>query len=293
MTQNELWYLLIEGQRDSKTGIVGNFYAYGQHLGEALGKIILASSDQDFKNQNLIEASFLEDFSEIEDNEEVVEISENVFMRQTTYSYPFDDPDRDFVAPTGIVKGVEDDELSYELIKENFIALDKNEDGIYSFELNVAKPNLIDIFYKSINSLQSVDGFWIYIKSYWEKQQTELWTAKHFTDKALVIDFLQSQEADTLENGYLDIVVHSLIGETNLILDEHKKIKLHTKDEDVFSSFIGQIMELGYEQTEDFYSLANDYHHCHYRPENSLTRNEFLVMLNDNKFELIDKWDEE
>jgi hypothetical protein len=291
--KEELWYLLIDGQRDSKTGIVGNFYAYGQHLGDALGKVISASNDQDFKNQSLIEASFLEDFSEIEDNEELVEISKNVFMRQTTFSYPFDDPDRDFVAPTGIVKGVEDGDLSYELIKENFIALDKNEDGIYSFELNVAKPNLIDIFYKSINSLKSVDGFWIYIKNYWENRQTELWTAKHFTYRELVINFLQSHEADTLKNGFLDIVVHSLKGETNLTLDEHKKIKLHTKDEDIFSSFIQQIMELGYEQTEDFYSLANDYHHWHYRPADSLTRTDFVGKLIDNNFELIDKWNEE
>jgi hypothetical protein len=291
--KEELWYLFIDGQRDSKTGIVGNFYAYGQHLGDALGKVILASNDQDFKNQNLIEASFLNDFSEIDDNEELIEISEKVFMRQTTYSYPFDDPDRDFVAPTGIVKGIQDGDLEYELIKENFIALDKNEDGIYTFELNVAKPNLIDIFYKSINNLPTVDGLWIYIKNYWDNQQTELWTAKHFNDKQIVIDFLQNHQSDTLENGYLDVVVHSLIGETNLTLDEHKKVKLHTKDEDVFSNFIEQIMELGYEQTKDFYSLANDYHHWHYRPADSLTRTEFLKKLIDNNFELIDKWDEE
>lgn len=291
--KDELWYLLIDGQRDSKTGIVGNFYAYGQHLGDALENVILASNDQDINNIILIEASLLNDFSEIGDNEELIQISENVFMRQTIYSYPFDDPDRDFIAPTGIVKGIDDGEFSYELIKENFIALDKNEDGIYSFELNVAKPKLIDIFYISINSLPTVDGFWIYMKNYWDNQQTELWTAKHFTDKQTLFDFLRNHEADTLENGYVDIVVHSLIGETNLTLDEHKKIKLHTKDEHIFSNFIDLIMELGYQQTEDFYSLANDYYHWHYRPKNSLTRNEFLVMLNDNKFELVDKWDEE
>jgi hypothetical protein len=291
--KEELWYLFIDAQRDSKTGIVGNFYAYGQHLGDALGKVILASNDQDFRNQSLIEASFLNEFSEIEDQEELIEISEKVFMRQTTYSYPFDDPERDFVAPVGIVKGVQDGDLDYELIKENFIALDKNEDGIYTFELNVAKPNLIDVFLKSINNLPSVDGLWIYIKNYWDNQQTELWTAKHFTDKQIVIDFLQNHQSDTLENGYLDIVIHCLSGETNLTLDEHKKITLHTKDEDVFSDFIGQIIELGYEQTKDFYSLANDYHHWHYRPADSLTRIEFVTKLIDNNFELIDKWDEE
>jgi hypothetical protein len=37
--KEELWYLFIDAQRDSETGIVGNFYAYGQHLGDALGKL--------------------------------------------------------------------------------------------------------------------------------------------------------------------------------------------------------------------------------------------------------------
>jgi len=291
--KEELWYLFIDGQRNSETGVFGSFYAYGRHLGDALGKVILASFDQDFKNQNLVEASFLDDFSEIEDSEELIEISEKVYMRQTTYSYPIDDPDKEFVAPTGIVKGVQDSDLAYELIKENFIALDKNDDEIYSLELNVAKTDLVDVYIKAINNLPSVDGFWIYIKNYWDNQQTELWTAKHFIDKEIVLNFLQSSQSDTLENGYLEIVVHSLNGETNLKLDEHKKITLHTKAEDVFSDFIGQTIELGYEQTKDFYSLANDYHHWHYRPADSLTRTDFVIKLIDNNFELRDKWDEE
>ena len=43
MTKNELWYLLIDGQQDADTGVVGNFYAYGEHLGDALEKTIISS----------------------------------------------------------------------------------------------------------------------------------------------------------------------------------------------------------------------------------------------------------
>lgn len=80
--------------------------------------------------------------------------------------------------------------------------------------------------------------------------------------------------------------------ETNLTLDDHKKIQLHTKDEEVFKHFIGQIKDLGYEQTRDFYNLEFGFQHWHYRLADSLNRTEFIEMLKDNHFEFIDAWEE-
>lgn len=289
MEKKQLWYFLIDGQQDNETGIVGNFYAYGEHLGDALDKTYKASKDYNFKNQNLTEASCLESFEVIGDNDELVEISKDVFLRSPTYTFPYDDPDKDFVPPVGIVKSVYEGEYDYELIKENFVAYGADENGIFEFELVLNKENLIGTFLKTIDFLPSIDGFWIYIKNFWDNESTELWSTKDFIDKKSLIDFLKTEKKNTLENGYLEIVIHSLSGETNLTLDDHKKIQLHTKDEEVFMNFIGEIIDLGYEQTTDFYNLEFGYHHFHYRPANSLTRNEFKQMLINNKFELISK----
>ena len=292
MRNKELWYLLIDGQQNSETGVFGNFFAYGNHLGEALDNAIKASNEYEFSNHNLVEASYFDNFGEIEDNAELVQIADDVYMRSATHTYPLDNSEKEFIPPTGIVKSAYDSEYDYDLIKENFVAYGANENGIFEFELVVAKQNLTDTFIKAIEFLPTVDGFWIYIKNYWENELTELWVAKHFTDKQTVINFLNEQERNTLENGYLDIVVHSIKGETNLTLDDHKKIQLHTKDETVFNNFGKNIMNLGYKQTKDFYNLEFGYYHFHYRPNDSLTRTEFKQMLIDNKFELIDKWEE-
>ena len=292
MTKKELWYILIDGQENSTTGVFANFYAYGNHLGDAFDKIIKASNEYKFSNQNLIEVSLLENFDVIGNNAELIKIADDVYMRPTTHTYPIGDIDKDFVSPTGIVKSVDDGEYDYELIKENFVAFIADENGIFEFELVLDKKNLIDTFLATIEFLPTTDGFWIYIKNYWEEEFTELWVTKRFTDKYAIIDFLNKQKQNTLENGYLDIVVHSIKGETNLTLNDHKKIQLHTKDEVVFRNFIGKIKNLGYEQTRDFYNLEFGYHHFHYRPADSLTRAEFKQMLTDHKFELIDKWEE-
>lgn len=285
---NELWYFLIGGQQDKETGLFGNFYAYGKDLGDALRNTFNASLDYDFNNPFVVEATLLDKFGIIEKNNELVQLTELVYTRQQTHCFPLDDPDKDFIPPTGIVKHVDDGEFEYELIKENFVAYGQNENGIFEFELVVAKENLIDVFLKAIGFLPTIDGFWIYIKDFWEKEYGELWAAKHFTDKQTIIDFLNTQRINTLENGFLDLVVHSLTGETNLMLDEHKKIQLHTKDENVFKDFIGQIYDLGYEQTEELFNLEFRFRHWHYKPADSLTRDEFTTMLANNNFEQLD-----
>lgn len=291
MTRDQLWYFLIDGQQDAETGVVGNFYAYGNHLGDALNRALLASEEFRFSKQNLTEASYLDNFDVIENNRDLIQIGDGVFMRPATYTFPFHDSDKDFIPPIGIVKSVFKGEYDYELIKENFVAYNADENGIFELELVLTKEHLIDVFLKIIGFLPSIDGFWVYIKNYWDNDLTELWIAKDFTDKSKIIDFLERQQKDTLENGYIDIVVHSLVGETNLTLDDHKKIQLHTKDEEVFKDFIGKIVDLGYEQTKDLYNLEFGYHHFHYRLADSLTRTEFKQMLTQNRFELIDKWE--
>lgn len=286
---NELWYFLIGGQKDNETGLYGNFYAYGKYLGDALRNTFNASTELNFNAPYLMEASLLNEFDEIENNNELVQLSELVYSRQQIHSFPLNDPDKDFIPPTGIVKDVADDELEYELIKENFVAFDKDENGIYQFELVLGKESLIVVFLKLIEILPTINGFWIYIKDFWEDENEELWVAKHFTDKHSIVNFLTSGKINTLENGYLDLVVHSLTGETNLMLDEHKKINLHTKNEDVFKSIIGQVLDFGYEQTtEELYNLEFGFRHWHYRPSDSLNREEFKAMLASRDFEQLD-----
>ena len=288
MAEQELWYLLINGLKDFNEGVFGNFYAYGNHLGDALEKTITASSEKNqFSQHAVIEASCLDRFEA--NGKEFIKIAEDVYMFLPIPTYPLDASDKGFVPPTGIVKSAYDGEYDYDLIKENFAASAADEHGCFGFELVLDKKNLIDTFMITIGFLPAVDGFWIYIKNYWENELTELWVAKHFTDKRAVVDFLNRQKENTLENGYLDIVVHSTKGETNLILNDHKKIQLYSKDENVFRDFIGNIIDLGFEQTREFYSLESGYHHFHYRLANSLTRAKFKQMLIDNKFELMDK----
>ena len=292
MKKDELWYFLLAGEVDAEMGSLGSFYAYGEHLGDALGKIMNAPLEFNFDNINLIEASLVDHSGLIDSENELFEIAEHVYVQPTLISYPLNSPNKMFFSPVGIVASIPEGEYENNLIKENFFALNTNENGIFEFQLVLEKEHLIDTFIKTIEFLPTIEGCLIYVKNYWENDLTELWAANHFTDKPTVIDFLLQQKKNTLENGYLDIVLYSSKGETNLMLDEHKKIRLQTKDSEVFSDFIGTIVALGYKQTIDFFSLEFGYNHIHYRPADSLTRNEFKQMLKAYGFELIDTREE-
>ena len=282
---NQFWHFVIAGQQDEVSEVVGNFFSYGEHCGDALAKAFICAQEKNFHNPYVSEAARLDDVVSFEKPNDLVKLSDQVYMKPTLSSLPIEDPDKDFIPPVGVVKGTEEGEFPYNLIKEGFVAYEKDEDGFYQFELVVEKDNLIDVFLETISFLPGVDGFWIYIWDHWDEQQEELWIAEDFDTEEAVIGFLLQHQADTLENGHIDCVVHYLEGETNLTLDEHKKIRLSTKDGDLFNDFIKQVMDLGFEQLEDLYSLEFDYPHLHYRPADSLPREGFKELLAEMNFE--------
>ena len=90
----ELWYFLINGQADGATGLYGNFYAYGLHLGDALKNAFDAAKQEHFNNPNLMEASKLDGFEVIEEREELVQLSDTravISSSLTARSPPADD----------------------------------------------------------------------------------------------------------------------------------------------------------------------------------------------------------
>jgi hypothetical protein len=293
-SSNQYWYFLISGQADEFTGVIGNFYAYGQHCGEALEYALQAAS-QEYGIYNPVanEAARLDILEDFEEPDDLVTLTSNVFSTAKTYSYPLDTVEHEFITPTGIIKAVEDGELDYELIKTCFMAYKSGETGLYEFELVADKSKLIDTFLQAIHFIPEPGQLSVIIKGHWEDQDSELWT-KTLTwpdDNAAV--FLEEQRANLLENGFVDCIISWPESETELILDEHKKIVFRTPDESVFNDFGQQIIALDFEQVTEQYGLELGFYHWHYRPANSLDAPELRVLLLDAGFRFEKSWEQE
>lgn len=283
--QKEFWYFMLQGTLDNETGCFTNFYIYGDHCGSALEQAFQIARSEGIQEPQLIETTRLDILENFKLPDEAVRVNSESFMLPNINAFELNHEEYSFIPTTGVAFDTEEAELDPDLIQQNFVAYAKNENGIFEFELVVDNSRLSDVFYKTLDFLPSIDGFWLYISSEWENSEYELWASKKIINKEDLIIFLESNEESTLKNGYVRLVAHTQLGETNLTLSDHKKIQLHTKDESIFSSFIGNIVDLGFEQTKEFYDIEFGYHHWHYRTANSLNRSSFTELLRKEQFE--------
>jgi hypothetical protein len=283
----QFWYFLIEGTIDDKTGAYGNFYTYGTDCGAALDKSFNIAKCEGINNPSVIEITRLDVIKDFEIPRNAAKIDDYSYMIPTFHTFELNKEEYSFKPPVGIAFDTNDGEFDQDLIKECFVAYDKDESKVYKFEMVVDKFNLPDIFFKCMDYINPVDAFCIYICDHWNNGIRELWASKHLTNTKLIYGFLNDYKASTIENGFVDLVIHSTNGNTNLILSEHKKIQLQTKSENVFKNLISKVTDLGYKQTKDFYNIEFGYNHWHYRPIDSLDCNDFKVLLIDNDFKNI------
>jgi len=277
---------MIEGEYEN-SGVFVNFYCESNGIGEAFDKIIPLARKEGVSNIKMIETTRIDSLEDFVYPESLVRLSDEVQMYHAFNLFEKKDDEYCFSPPTGVIFDTREGEYEIEQIKEEFVAYAKDENGIFEFELVVDQSNLEHVFFLATKFLNSLDGFWIWITDHWEDSQRELYYNKNFVELEDVINFLEANQINTIENGFIDIVLHSKKGETNLTLNEHKKISLHTESEKVFNDFITKITGLGYKQTEDYYNIEFGYHHWHYRPGKSLDRMSFCDFLIENNFERI------
>lgn len=288
----QYWYFLVCGPIDNTTGLMTSLYAYGQHCGDALANALRAATDElCITKPEVTEATRLDTLHDFEEPDNLVQLSELVYSWHENYSYPLA-TESDFIPPTGIVKST-DEGADYSLIKNAFVALQDSTDGSFTFELVANKNKLADTFLQSIKFISLPIRLEICIKGHWQNQKSELWAIDTSTLPGNVATFLIENEANIIENGFVECTIVTDAGITKLTLDEHKKILLQCTDQEVFNKFGLTIMKLGFEQTTELHSLEHNFYHWHYRPAQSLDAPELRLLLIDAGFSFIKSWDDE
>ncbi|TVT38567.1 hypothetical protein FNT36_20510 [Hymenobacter setariae] len=293
-TKNQYWYFLIGGPTDDINGLVTNFYAYGEHCGEALANALNAATEElGIIKPEATEAARLDILSDFEEPEGLTRFNEWVLSGPTNYSYPLDSSENDFIPPTGIIKATEEGKFDYELIKEGFLALHSQEDNSFELELIAGKEKLLDTFIQSLKFISPIDRLEINIKGHWHNQKSELWAINVSELSAGIESFLLDNTTSLLQNGFIECTAVVDSGSTKLTLNEHKKVCFQTEDEKLFINFGEAIMALGFEQTTELCSLEYGFYHWHYRPTQSLDAPELRIFLLDTGFNFVESWEDE
>lgn len=278
------WYIFLEGEYEGK-GAFANFYCKTEGIGEAIDLIKPLAKKEGIYNLKFIETTRIDNLEGFEYPDKIIDLSQQVKMTQALSLYEKKENEYSFTPPNGIIFDTVEGEYDIEKIEECFVAYDKNDLGIFELELVIDENNLEHVFYLTTKFLPEINGFWIWICNHWEDKTRQLFVNKEFTVLDSILGFLKSNTENTIDNGFIDIVIHSIQGETNLTLNEHKKISLHTKSEEIFNDFIGKVIDLGYEQTKDMYNIEFGYHHWHYISGKGYRREDFCNFLLENNFE--------
>ena len=283
MRSEKEWYFLIEGEYENN-GVFASFYCRAEEIGKAIDIVKPLAKQEGISNIKFIETTRIDIIEDYEHPESCIDLNQQVKMMQAFNLYELNQYEYLFTPPVGIIFDSKEGEYDTDLIKEHFVAYTKNENGIFEFELVVDENRLDHIFFITSKFLQTVDGFWIWINEHWNEKPRQLYFNEKLSTADDITTFLKENTSNTMENGFIDIVLHSKEGATNLTLNEHKKISLHTKSEKVFNDFIGKVIGLGFDQTRNMYDIEFGYHHWHYKPGRAYDREDFCNFLKQNNF---------
>ncbi|HEY6186880.1 MAG TPA: hypothetical protein VIW80_04315 [Pyrinomonadaceae bacterium] len=275
MREKTFFTILVESAAPEES-FVQVFWSWANHLGEAIDKVLRACRSMGIENATASEADPF-DFAALPDHV-IHDEKLDVFFAEARHFFPTT-VEGSFIPPTGIIKSCQDGELDYELIREGFSQMIRG-DGLYEVEAVIGRDQLFETFVALVRRLPSIRVFWIKIAADWEDKGREEFLVNEDLDSAeSITDFLTAHAKDTVPNGHVALTAYSKVGQTNLVIDTHKTIKVLTKSAKVQSKMVARLKKLGFVELPEFYSLEYGYYHWHYRPTRSKSRSRFVAAL--------------
>ena len=274
MNDKEYFTVIIEAEQGEEAFIQA-FWAHALHLGEAIDRVSDYAYKLDIQEFKVSEADTY-DFGSVP--EDAIE-DNGIYYDSNRYYYPADEYSN-FHFPYGIVPACIKSEYGTEEIREGYSKFEDNE--FKHIEIVVNKSNLLRLYLDIIEKMGRAKVVWIKIIRDWESANTmEFYTNQDLTNVKLIEKFIKRNFENIFLNGYVSITVYYEEGETNLNLDEHKKIHLITRSNRTFETIVAYINSCNY----DFYDYNNfrkidyRYYHWHYRPTNSIKRKDLIDEL--------------
>jgi len=257
------------------------FWTSANHPGQAIQKVLRACVGLGIKNAFASELDSFE-FKSLPRNV-VYDRNLDVHYSQARNYFP---TEKTFMAPSGIIKSFQNGKFDYDRIREGF-SQGRTEAGIYEVEVVVENQRLFSTFVQLIKRLPSIKVFWIKLAADWEDLgREEFWANEKLNTVELIADFLKSRWKDTVANGHVALTTYSSVGETNLLIDTHKTLKVLTKSVTIQRKMSAGLRKLGFEQLSKFHSLEYGYYHWHYRPARSKSRTRLIAALKRDGFRL-------
>lgn len=259
-----------------------NFYACGEHLGEALFRVRKYANVISMNQCYLLEAAPLHETVPVESEQ----LAEDVFIARGLETFPAPKPNIPYVPPVGVVRRATDGLLEPDMAEHLFSADGPDEESFYTLRFKLGADRLQTVFFQLHDFFPEVNLVCISIRDYKGGESIEHWISSSHKNKSESISFFQQYVADTLENGYVELAIYCLEGEICLTVDEHKKMTLTTKDFKFFNFLCRLLVQTGIKQHDTFVE-DEEVALWHYRPHQSLDHATFRNVLSEKGFQVV------
>lgn len=274
MHKDALYTCLIEEQNNDEA-FVQIFWARGNHMGDAIEKALSAARVNGLQNPSVREA----DPFDIENLEaEVFPSPEaDVFYATTRYSFP---PEPSFIFPTGIIPSCTEDEEAHDVdyIQAGYRRT-KDEEGLIEIGVNVSGPDLLPLYERILKVHDTYETFWYLIHDHWEDSEDQIYENSDLCSSEAIMEHLKAHRHYAILNGFVTLTAYLDEGATNVNISDHKRIVILTYSDSVVNAIETVLKDEGFSHREELVSFDHRIHHWHYRPSESLERNDLITYL--------------
>jgi hypothetical protein len=310
MTESMNFFAGLIEWSDGETSHLKRFWARGNHLGEALHKMISAAEAGGIENPILTSAEYfniddLPDTATTHDNgetyidEATVDFpSEPTFRlpygviesfakggyktEDLTVGYAIDAPDEDDEDERD-VKDEEKDQDEDEDEEEDDD--DEDESDLIEIRAVVEEEQLLNTYMVLVDALSDISVFWIKLQDdCGENDREEIYVNEELISSGRIKEFIERNRRDILKNGHVTITTYSRTGETNLNISDHKMIVVLTYDNEIATQICGLLEQQGVPSQYQLVAPDEEFHHWHYRHPDSHDRKDLIASLKNQGF---------
>ncbi len=253
-------------------------YVFDDHLGAAVYKAKEYAKVAGLRECEPVEAFPISRIGYRKEPEDTERLADGVFLGKSLNTFEEDELDSFFSLPAGILRSAADGILEPEPEEEFVAALGPDEEGFFTLTVVLASNNLEVIFFSLANLLQVIDKLFLAVKDYnGDPKATKHWESALLSGKESILGFIKENKADTLDNGFVELSLYVLEGETCMRLGDDKILTLTTRDERLFKFLHTTIKYYGIREGKK--QCMPRHEHWRYRPYNSLDIVPFQELL--------------
>jgi hypothetical protein len=273
------FYTALIEWSDSSRGYVQVFWAWADHIGEAIAKMLACA-----QRRGIVQpvAGQLDPYhfdtlpaSTSTDDEGVTYAADHI------HSFP---PEQEYQLPTGVIASCREGDYDITDIQTGFTKREA-ADGLVDIRAVVKADNLLPVYAALISTLDTIRVFWIEFQADWEADNLKAMYVNEMLDEVPKISrFLQSYHRDTVEHGHITLTTYAEQGATNISITDHKIIRVLSYDQPQVEACIQalQTHQLAYQ--DPLITVEQGIYHWHYRPPLGLDRQGMIDWLSEEGF---------